>query len=252
MIAGDTASVERRRVGLVARRIRQRQHMRQVDAAARSGVSQAAWSRFELGGADLQTFRRVDTMLAALGARLDIEIRWGGAAVDRVLDDGHARLAAKVTDRLRRWRWTVQPEVSFSVYGERGSIDLLAWHAPSRSLVVFEIKTELGSVEGLLRPLDAKLRHAAGVARERFGWRPATVSAVVVFPESGAVRRQVARHAGLIGARLPATSREVTAWLGSPAGTIFGVWFLSDSHGTVDTRNPSAIHRVRRTSKART
>lgn len=35
------------------------------------------------------------------------------------------------------------PEVSFSIYGQRGVIDILAWHAATRSLLVIELKTEM-------------------------------------------------------------------------------------------------------------
>jgi hypothetical protein len=56
------------------------------------------------------------------------------------------------------------------VFGERGSIDLLAWHESSRTLLVIELKTELTSVEETLRRHDSKVRLAPGIARERFGW----------------------------------------------------------------------------------
>ena len=32
--------------------------------------------------------------------------------------------------------WIVEPEVSFSIYGERGVIDILAWHPTSRILLL--------------------------------------------------------------------------------------------------------------------
>ncbi len=184
-------------------------------------------------------------MADALGARLSVLVSWQGAALDRVLDEGHSRLVGIVLARLAGWGWTTHVEVSYSEFGERGSIDILAWHAKTSTLLVIEIKTELGSVEGLLRPLDAKVRLAPGIARERFGWRAARVAALVVFPESDAVRRQVARHATVIDAALPARSREVVSWLKEPVRTVRGCWFLSDSRGRILNRNPSAVRRVR-------
>ena len=78
--------------------------------------------------------------------------------------------------------------MTFARVGERGSIDLLAWHASSRALLVIEIKTELVSLEGLLRPLDVKVRLAAEIAA-KFGWRPLSISRLVVLPENSTARR---------------------------------------------------------------
>jgi hypothetical protein len=136
-------------------------------------------------------------------------------------------------------------EVSYSIFGERGSMDLLAWHSASATLLVVEIKSELGSVEGLLRPLDAKARLASKLAAERFGWRAVQVGRLVVFPESMSVRRQVDRHQDTLAAALPMRSREVRSWLRQPRGTLRGIWFLSDPGQASVTRNPSSILRVR-------
>ena len=65
--------------------------------------------------------------------------------------------------------WTFASEVSFSIWGERGVIDILAWHEPSRSLLVIELKTALVDVNELVGNMDRKRRLAAVVARER-GW----------------------------------------------------------------------------------
>ena len=54
--------------------------------------------------------------------------------------------------------WIARPEVSFSIYGERGVIDLLAWHAATRSLLVVELKTELIDLQDLVSVLDRKRR----------------------------------------------------------------------------------------------
>jgi len=155
------------------------------------------------------------------------------------------RLSELIVRLLRRLGWTVQLEVSFSHFGERGSIDILAWHAATRSLLVIEIKTELASVEGLLRPLDVKVRLAATVAAERFGWRAASVSRLVVLPEDSAARRAVARHERVFASALPARSREVRRWLAQPDAALAGLWFLSGAPSMSTTRNPSAVQRVR-------
>ena len=64
----------------------------------------------------------------------------------------------------------VAPEgAPFSVYGERGVIDMLIWHPARRALLVVELKTEIVDVNELLGTLDRKRRLAKRIARER-GW----------------------------------------------------------------------------------
>jgi hypothetical protein len=62
--------------------------------------------------------------------------------------------------------------VSFSRYGERGSIDVLAWHPRRRALAVFEVKSVTPDMQAMFVGLDRKGRLAPGIARER-GWEPA-------------------------------------------------------------------------------
>jgi Holliday junction resolvase-like predicted endonuclease len=74
---------------------------------------------------------------------VDVTPRWRGGELDRLLNARHAQLSGNVLRWLERSGWQVAPEVSFSIYGERGFIDLFAWHAPTRTLLVIEIKTEI-------------------------------------------------------------------------------------------------------------
>lgn len=211
----------------------------------RSPVSRSVVSKVELGEIAGVTFGTLMAVVEAAGARLELRPVWHGAALDRLMDEGHARLSSRVIRFLRQRGWDVEAEVSYSIYGERGSIDLLAWHSATGTLLVVEIKTELGSIEGLLRPLDAKVRLASKLAGERFGWRAPRVGRVVVFPEDMTVRRQVDRHQGTLGEALPMRSRDVRSWLWQPRGTLAGIWFFSDSSPTSVARNPSSILRVR-------
>ena len=54
-----------------------------------------------------------------------IALRWHGEELDRLLDEAHARLVDEVVRRSTVLGWVVAVEVSFSRYGERGSIDVL-------------------------------------------------------------------------------------------------------------------------------
>ena len=147
--------------------------------ARRAAVSQALVSRIERGNADGVTVATLRRLLAAVDADLWLQVRWRGGELDRLLDEGHASLTGDTVQLLSAHGWEVRVEVSFSTYGERGSIDLLAWHPPTRTLAVGEVKTEITSVEETLRTHDMKVRVGARIARERFGWATASVDAPV-------------------------------------------------------------------------
>src|SRR5829696_10081033 len=114
------------------------------------------------------------------------------------MDEGHATLVGRAVEMLQSLGWETRSEVSFSVYGERGSIDVLAWHAPTRTLLVVEVKSELNSVEETLRVHDAKLRLAPRIAAERFGWHAIATARVLVLPDLSTARRRVARHRAVL------------------------------------------------------
>lgn len=190
-------------------------------------------------------FEDVERSLAALGAELEVRVNYRGAEADRVLDEGHARLVALIVTVLRRYGWDARVEVTFSEYGERGSYDILAWHPKALVVLVIEVKSELPSVEGTLRPMDVKVRLAHKTARDRFGWRPRLVARVLVLPEDRTARRAVERHATVLRAVLPATSRQIRSWLNAPRGPLAGIWFVSAPGGRGWRRNPSSVRRVR-------
>ncbi|MDQ3406744.1 MAG: helix-turn-helix domain-containing protein [Chloroflexota bacterium] len=113
-------------VGRIARLIRHRQRLRQVDVAHRSGVSRLTVMKLEAGHAGGLTLDGIAAVFQALGGRIDLRPSWQGAAVDRLLDEGHARLSGRVVEVLGQEGWETEVEVTFSVYGDRGSIDILA------------------------------------------------------------------------------------------------------------------------------
>ncbi len=148
--------------------------------------------------------------------RLDLTPRWHGGELDRLLDAHHARLAGAVSHDLAAARWLVTPEASFSIYGERGSIDLLAWHTPTRALLVVEVKTEVVDLQDLLSTVDRKKRLATRIAAER-GWLAASgVSVWVVVSESRTNRRRLAAHRALLRTAYPLDGRTIGAWLRAP------------------------------------
>lgn len=236
-----------RRLAAAIRAIRRRQRLRQQDVAERSGVGQSTMSRLELGYIDGMTVGTLREIAEALGARIHIELSWRGAASDRLLDEGHSRLGGAMAQILTMLDWDVHAEVTYAHFGERGSVDLLAWHAASRSVLVVEAKTELGSLEELGRRLDQKVRLAPNIAIGRFGWKPLTVARLVVITEERSNRRAVERHAAFIQVAFPSRNHAVRSWLREPRGTISGLLFLPVTQGAGVTRNPSAVERVRPT-----
>jgi hypothetical protein len=187
----------------------------------------------------------LDRCFAVFQARVNLTVSYRRAELDRVLDERHAQLVAAICRLLRALGWEVKVEVTFNEYGDRGSIDVVAWNTSARALVVIEVKSELASIEGTLRPFAVKCRLAPKVVRDQFGWQPAVIGWILVLPEDSASRRAVTRHAGVLNTSLRARSRELRAWLEHPVQNIGGVWFLSDVGPTDTRRNPSAIQRVR-------
>ena len=153
------------------------------------------------------------------------------AEVARLLDAGHAQLAEAVIALVQAAGWAVIVEYTFSHYGERGSVDIVGWHAASRAMLIVEIKTRLLDVQELLSTLDRKFRLVPQLlARER-GWTPLAVGRVVIVEESAGARRTVRSHAATFDAALPDRAWAVRGWLARPVGALSGLWFLSSMPG---------------------
>jgi transcriptional regulator with XRE-family HTH domain len=238
------------RFGVVIRALRRRRGWRQVDLARAAGVSQTLVSLIERGHADRVLLANVIAVCAALEARVSLEVRWRAGELDRLLDQDHAGLVSAISTLLSAWGWEVQLEVTYAIYGATGSIDVLAWHAPTRSLLVIEIKTEVTSAEATIRKLDEKARLAAQVALERFGWRAATVSRLLVIEDTTTARSRVNRARGVFEAAFPLRGLEVRRWLRSPAGPVSALMFLPNSSTSAGMSRRGGRHRVRRAPRA--
>ncbi len=216
-------------VGRAMRALRHRLRLRQLDVAARAGVSQQLISRAERGrleGMALGTVRRI---FAALDAEAVVVVTWRGGQLDRLLDERHADIVGRVARLLRRRGWEVVTEATFSEYGERGSVDLLAWHAATRTLLVVEVKTEVASAEELLRRHDVKVRLGPRIARERFGQAPAAIGRLLVVAEGATNRRRISNLEDVIGTSYPARGPGVRRWLSAPSGPLAGLLFVEGS-----------------------
>lgn len=237
--------VDELRFGARVRAVRLRLGWRQADVAAKAGVSRYTVLRVEHGELGGMPISILQTVLRVLQIDLDLVPRWRGGDLDRLLDEGHALLGGDMATILQALGWVVQAEVSFSIYGERGSIDLLAWHPASRTLLVVEIKTSLNSVEETLRRQDAKVRLAARIARERFGWEALATASLLVLPDDTTSRRRVVRHDRVLGRAFPMRGRAARAWLRQPVGAPGLLLFLSDVHGANLRHGTAPRRRVR-------
>jgi hypothetical protein len=139
-----------------------------------------------------------------------------------------------------RWSWETTIELTFSEYGERGSIDIFGHRRSARAVAVCEVKSTFGALEELNRSLDVKVRLAPKLCRDRFGWTPDHVARLLIVPEVSSVRRVVAAHRATMDSLYPARSREVRNWLRRPVGSIAGIWFLSDPRVSPTVPDPAA------------
>ena len=216
------------RLGAAFRVVRLRRGWRQMDVATRAGVSDSLVSSIERGRVSTLTIESLRRVAAVLDIRIDVQPRWRGADLDRLLNARHSALGDAVARMLRDLGWEVAVEVSFSISGERGFIDLLAWNAATRTLLVIELKTEIVEVQELIGIVDRKTRLAARVGRQR-GWLPATVATWVVIAEGSTNRHRVDRFSGLLRTAFPDDGRMIQRWLAAPSGRVAALSFFSDS-----------------------
>jgi hypothetical protein len=192
----------------------------------------------------------VKAIAAALEARVEYDLRWRGGAVDRLLDTRHSELVAAVVRRLQHAAWEVAVEVSYSHFGERGSIDVLGWHGASRTLAVVEVKIMLASLEETLRRHDVKVRLATMLGIERWNERATSVGRVLVLPDESTSRRQVRAADPVLRVALPGDGEACRSWLAHPDGPFAGIWFLSPISRRTAKQRPVTGERVRRRKTA--
>ncbi|MEO8511664.1 MAG: helix-turn-helix domain-containing protein [Chloroflexota bacterium] len=216
-------------LGRQVRAIRLRVGLTQAAVAASAHVSRGVVSRLERGFARQMTVASIESVLSAIGARFDLRLLWSGTDLGRMLDAGHAALGMVVKQRLERWGWIVRVEVSYSRYGERGRIDLLAWHPATGILLVVELKTDLVDVQALLGSLDVKARLARSVVAQ-FGWQVSAVVPAIVFTEDRTTRRRLAPLMSLFD-RYDLVGSAAISWLRRPVGVPRGLlWFATLSN----------------------
>ena len=219
-------------VGSVIRAVRIRRGLRQSDVADVAGVSQAIVSAVENGDLERTSLHLVRRVAGALGVSLPLAPRWRGAELPKLLDERHALMVREVVRRLTAIGWQALPEHTFNQRGEQGSIDVLAWHPPTRALLSVEVKTKLADLQDLLSKMDRKRRLAPTLGWE-LGWSPLVVGSVL------------GRFDPIFAAALPAPTTEVHRWLRQPDRDLRGIWFLLNFAPGDAKRRPGGSMRVR-------
>jgi hypothetical protein len=183
--------------------------------------------RAHFGSSSVDHVRRV---AAALDIRVDLVPRWRGGELDRQLNSRHSAMHEDVARWIGRHAgWVFIPEASFSIFGERGIVDILAWHEGAGAVAVLELKTAIVDVQELIGTMDRKRRLAWRMAEER-GWRPKSVSAVILVEDGQTNRRRIREHRTVLRAAFPSDGRRLAGWLRDPrrAVAILAMW--SDDH----------------------
>jgi transcriptional regulator with XRE-family HTH domain len=219
--------MDRSRLGRAFRAIRIAAGESQTVIAKRAGVSQSVYSDAERGAVAGLKIATLDRIASALGADLSVTLMYRGGLADRLVDRVHASIVEIVVATLRSAGWETIVEFSFNVFGERGSVDVLAWHATTRTLLIVEVKSRFTDLQAMLQSLGRKLRLVPDEVRRELGWDPVAVGRIIVVPGTSEGRNVLARHRAMFEAMFPARSVAIRGWIRAPRGPIAGVWQLS-------------------------
>ena len=120
MAYGQDRLVDDRRVGQALKSVRLRLGLTQDELGIAAGVSRFVVGRIERGRLDriaLQTLRSVAT---ALDVDVDLVVRWRGGELGRMINARHAAMHEALALQMATVPdWRYEPEVSFSIFGER-------------------------------------------------------------------------------------------------------------------------------------
>lgn len=233
-------------LGARFRAVRVRRGWRQLDVARKAGFDASLISRIERGHLEQMQLGTILSVARVLDIQVTLTARSRGADLDRLVSGRHAGLHESVA----RWfaeelpDWTLDPEVSFSIYGERGIIDILAWHPGNRALVIIELKTDIVDVNELIARMDQRRRLAMRIIEGR-GWHPLTVSTWVIVADGRANRARLAAHRAVLRNAFPLDGRSIRGWLRCPDRRIAALSFWDRVESGMGSGGYAARHRVR-------
>jgi len=169
------------RLGATVAAIRADLRWSQRELSRRTGVPQSTISRLERARLADPPLTTIAHLLEVMGGRLRIDVDpplLGGRRGQ--VDPAHARMSGYVRRRLEGKGWSVATEVEVGGGRTRGWIDLLAFRAATRHLLVIEIKTEIHDLGAIDRQLGRYERESWAAARP-LGWRPIAVTGCLLL-----------------------------------------------------------------------
>lgn len=223
-------------VGERVKAVRIKLRRTQADVAAEARVRVIAVSHLEHGVLDELSIPEVRRIMTALGMWVDLQPRWQGVDLDRLAGGAHDALQHAVLgffDSLPGW--VAAAEVTYSIFGERGAIDVLAWHAASQTLLIIELKTLLVDAGEIARKTDERRRLAATIAAGR-GWHPASVAVWLIFTDTRTNRRRVEDHARILQPPGSLDGRAMRTWLRQPTGPVSALSFWTEPAAIIRRR----------------
>jgi len=219
--------VDDQRIGSVLRAVRVRRGLRQADVAEQARVSQAYISYVERGHLDDLKVAALRRIGSALDVQLVFDARWRAHELDRLLDAGHSALVEYAAGVLTELGWETSLEYGFNHYGDRGSVDIVAWRPDESALLIVEVKTRIADVQQLFESFGRKVRVVPGlIARER-GCEVRAVGRLLIVAGTTSNRNSIERLRRSFDLTFPQRARELRPWFRRPIGPIGAIWFVS-------------------------
>lgn len=235
------------RCGATFRAVRIKRGWRQVEVATRARVHRSVVSAVERGHLEQVSIGTLLEIARALEIQVTFGTRWRAGELDRLISGRHSRLHEAVAAWFATTLpdWILAPEVSFSIFGDRGIIDILAWHPGRRALLVIELKTDLADVNELIGSMDRRRRLAWDIAKDR-GWEPLSVSTWVLVAGGRTNRARISAHRTLLRTAFPVDGRTVVGWLRRPDREVHALSLWDRVRDDGSSGEFAARHRVRR------
>jgi transcriptional regulator with XRE-family HTH domain len=206
-------------IGRFLRIVRIRRRWRQLDVGSRASVSPSVIARHERGV--IGSVAILERHAAVLDLRVDVRLVGRSGETPMLADEEHAAIVGMLAAWLRDAGFEAELEASFSEYGERGRIDILAHDQATRTLVMIEVKTLLVDHQDLLGALNVRRRLAPTLARRR-GWQVSRTVTMLAVARTPLNRRAVASHPSLfdsfsvrrLGRAAIASTDALLVWIG--------------------------------------
>jgi transcriptional regulator with XRE-family HTH domain len=209
------------RVAAIVRDAREAGGISMTELGVRSGVSRQMVAAVESAQAN-PSLDVIAALFDGLGIDVDLVAR-GRVMLDRPRrgDAAHAMCSAYVQRRLEAAGWQVAREVRIDDGRYVGWIDLLAFHAPTGTLLVIEVKTQIEDLGAIERSIDWHVRGARRAA-ERLGWRARAVAAWVTALASDEIEEELRRNRALWESAFPRRAREMALTASAPEEIVQG------------------------------